>query len=111
MLSLKIKMVLTRLGFHVSYGSADLQQGKNCKLDKAALKNILYGSISELAKDRRYFYYTEIGAKYCHFTEDGEKAVLEILTTWVEKMLQEERRELDKRAKELVLKGLKGEET
>jgi len=111
MLLLKIKMVLTRLGFHVSYGSADLQQGKKCKLDKAALKNILYGSIAELAKDRRFYNYSEFGEKYCYFTDEGNQAVLEILQTWTAKLMEEEKRLLDKRAKELVLKGLKGEET
>ncbi len=79
-------------------------------MDKAALKNILYGSIAELAKDRRFYTYSEFGEKYCHFTESGQQAVLEILQTWTAKMLEEEKRSLDKRAKELVVKGLKGEE-
>ncbi len=79
-------------------------------MDKAALKNILYGSIAELAKDRKYYNYSDFGDKYCYYTDEGEKAVLEILQTWTAKLLQEEQKLLDKRAKELVLKGLKGEE-
>jgi len=78
-------------------------------LDKQALKNILYGSIYELAKDQKYFYHSPFGGKYNHFTPEGEKAVLEILTIWVEKILQEEKTILDQRAKELVIKGLKGD--
>lgn len=80
-------------------------------MDKQALKNILYGSIVELAKDRKYYKYSDFGDKYCYYTDVGEKAVLEILQTWTAKLLQEEQKLLDKRAKELVLKGLKGEET
>lgn len=80
-------------------------------MDKQALKNILYGSIAELAKDRKYYNYSDFGEKYCYYTDDGQRAVLEILQAWTVKMLQEEQQLLDKRAKELVLKGLKGEET
>jgi len=80
-------------------------------LDKQALKSILYGSILELVKDRKYYHYSDFGEKYSHYTDEGEKAVLEILQTWTAKLLQEEQQLLDKRAKELVLKGLKGEET
>ena len=79
-------------------------------MDKQALKNILYGSIAELAKDRKYYNYSEFGEKYCYYTDDGQRAVLEILQSWTAKMLQEEQLLVDKRAKELVLKGLKGEE-
>jgi len=75
------------------------------------LKNILYGSLAELAKDRRYYHYSEFGEKFCHFTDEGNQVVLEILQTWTAKLMEEEKRSLDKRAKELVLKGLKGEET
>lgn len=109
MLLLKIKTVLTALGFHVSYGSADLRQGKNCKLDKQALKDILYGSIAELSKNSKYFKDSPFGGKYCYYTEEGEKAVLEILQFWTIKLVEEEKRLLDKRAKELVLQELKGE--
>lgn len=78
-------------------------------MDKQALKNILYGSIYELANDKQYFYHSPFGGKYNHFTPEGEKAVLEILTVYVEKILQEEKNSLDRRAKELVIKGLKGD--
>jgi hypothetical protein len=78
-------------------------------LDKAVLKNILYGSIAELAKDSRYYYYSEFGEKYCNYTDEGQQAVLAVLKVWTIKLLEEEKRVLDKRAKELVVKGLKGE--
>ena len=78
-------------------------------MEKQALKNILYGSIAELSKDCRYYHYSEVGQKYCYFTDDGEKAVMEILQIWTHKILEAERASLDQRAKELVLKGLKNE--
>ena len=79
-------------------------------MDKQALKNLLYGSIAELAKDSKYYNNSPFGGKYCYYTEAGEKAVMEILQIWTAKILEEEQQLLDKRAKDLVLKGLKGEE-
>lgn len=79
-------------------------------MDKQALKNILYGSIVELTSDRKYFHKSNINPKYCYWTDDGEKIVMEILRDWVIKVVEEEQQSLDRRAKELVVKGLRGEE-
>lgn len=79
-------------------------------MDKQALKDMLYGSIVELSKNSKYYNNSPFGGKYCYYTEVGEKAVIEILQIWTVKILEEEQRLLDQRAKELVLKGLKGED-
>ena len=80
-------------------------------MDKRALSHVLYGSIYELAKDEKYYYHSAFGGKYSKFTEEGEKVLLETLTLLVEKILDEEARLDEQRAKDLVLKGLKGEKT
>ena len=79
-------------------------------MDKQALKDMLYGSIAELAKNSKYYNNSPFGGKYCYYTEAGEQAVMEILQVWTLKVLEEQQRSLDQRAKELVLKGLKGED-
>lgn len=79
-------------------------------MDKQALKNILYGSLYELALDKKYYYHSKFDTKYSHFTPEGEKAVVEILTIWVDRLLKEEDSSLNKRAKDMVLKGLKDNE-
>lgn len=79
-------------------------------MDKQALKDMLYGSIAELAKNSKYYNNSPFGGKYCYYTEAGERAVMEILQVWTLKVLEEQQRSLDQRAKELVLKGLKGED-
>lgn len=71
---------------------------------------MLYGSIAELAKNSKYYNNSPFGGKYCYYTEAGEQAVMEILQVWTLKVLEEQQRSLDQRAKELVLKGLKGED-
>ena len=47
--------------------------------------------------------------KYNHFTESGKESVQAFLILMSEIMLIAESELLDKRAKELVVKGLKGE--
>lgn len=75
-----------------------------------ALKDLLFGGIRELAKNRTYFYQSSVGSEYSHWTEEGLKALGDF-TTMISHMANDvEEAQLDKRAKELVLKGLKGEE-
>jgi adenosyl cobinamide kinase/adenosyl cobinamide phosphate guanylyltransferase len=78
-------------------------------LDKQSLKNILYGSIYELSQDKNLYYRSTFGGKYSHFTPEGERVIVEILTMWVDKMLDEETKSLDERAKNLVLTQLKNQ--
>ena len=69
----------------------------------------MYGGISELMKDRNYYYYSSVGPEYCHWTEEGEKALAEYMTVVGRQMLIADEKELNQRAKEIVLKTLKGE--
>ena len=78
-------------------------------MDKKALKDFMYGGISELMKDRNYYYYSSVGPEYCHWTEEGEKALAEYMTVVGRQMLIADEKELNQRAKEIVLKTLKGE--
>jgi len=77
-------------------------------MDKQALKELVYGGMQELMRNRAY-YYRGIGIEYSHWTDAGKLALQEFMDIAAFKMLQAEEAELDKRAKELVIKGLKGE--
>lgn len=109
MLLHKIRTVLTRLDFRGSYDSEDSQLAKSSDLSEEALKAILYGSLKELCRDNRYYYKSPFGRPYSKFTEEGEKVVTEFLQTWVDSLLEQEEKALDKRAKNMVIKGLKNE--
>jgi hypothetical protein len=50
-----------------------------------------------------------VGTNYCHFTEEGQKALQEYMTLMGAKLCEAEEAELNRRAKDLVIKGLKGE--
>ena len=78
-------------------------------MDKEAIKNLMFGGFSELVRDKRYYYHSEVGTNYCHFTELGEIAVKDFMTQMAVNIRKAEVADLDRRAKEMVIKGLKGE--
>lgn len=78
-------------------------------MEKQAIKEIMYGSIKELMNNRRYFYKSSVGKEYCHFTEQGKEAVQSFIIDVSKYISEAEERELDQRAKDMVMKELKGE--
>jgi hypothetical protein len=78
-------------------------------MDKQAVKELMYGGVAELMRNRHYFYHSTIGTSYSHWTEEGHKALAEYMIIIGQKMLESEEAELNQRAKDLVMKGLKGD--
>jgi hypothetical protein len=78
-------------------------------MKKDAVKDLLYGGLLELINNRNNYYNSGIGSSYSHFTDQGNQAIQEYLKEMATMMLVAEEESLDKRAKALVMKGLKGE--
>ena len=78
-------------------------------MDKDAVKNLVFGGVCELIRDTRYYYYSSVGSNYCHFTDKGEVALKEFMSQMATVIRQAEEADLDKRAKDMVIRGLKGE--
>lgn len=76
-------------------------------MDRPAIKDFMYGGLMEIMRNRQYFYNSGVGSAYSHFTEEGHRAVQEYMTLVAGKMLEAEQRELNARAKEMVLNELK----
>ena len=79
-------------------------------MKKDAVKDLLYGGLLELINSKNNYYNSGIGSSYSHFTDQGNQAVQEYLKEMAAIMLRAEAAELDKRAKEMVMKELKGKE-
>ena len=79
-------------------------------MEKEAVKAIIYGGINELMNNRDYYHRSPVAAKYSTWTETGMKVLLEYTLEMTQRVQDAEDKSLDKRAKELVIKGLKGEE-
>jgi hypothetical protein len=78
-------------------------------MEQGAVKALMYGGLQELLRDRRYYYHSSVGLSYSHWTEEGKVALIDYMNIIGWKMLEAEEVVLNKRAKELVIKGLKGE--
>ena len=78
-------------------------------MEKPALKDVLYGGISELMNNRKFYYRSEVGPQYSKWTEEGQTALIEHVVWMAQHIHITEDQALNKRAKELVIKGLKGE--
>jgi hypothetical protein len=78
-------------------------------MEKQALKELLYGGILELTKNRDFYHHSSVSVKYSNWTEQGLEALSAYINFIANKMIESEEESLNKRAKELVVKGLKGE--
>ena len=77
-------------------------------MDKRAVKDLTYGGLMEMIRNRDLYYKSSVGKDYSHFTDAGKAAVAEYMELMAWKMIQAEEADLDRRAKEMVLKELKG---
>ncbi len=79
-------------------------------MQKTAIKDLLYGGISELMKNKNYYYSSTVGKAYSHFTDEGKIALNEFVLEISQFMTEADKVELDRRAKEIVMDTLKGKE-
>jgi hypothetical protein len=78
-------------------------------MDTDSIKELMFGSIKELSHNRKYYYHSTIGINYSHWTDEGIAALTDFMSIMAHKIHEAEAAELNKRAKELVINGLKGE--
>jgi hypothetical protein len=76
-------------------------------MEKQAIKELMYGGVSELMQNRCYYYHSAIGKNYSHWTDEGKVAMDTFMREMTQYIYDAEQRSLDQRAKELVMKELK----
>jgi hypothetical protein len=109
LLGAKIVKTYTASAFHGLFDSEVLQQVRKFNMDKAAVKDLIYGGVNELIHNGKYYYHSSVGPEYCHFTDVGKVALSEFMNQMAVTMYKVDAAELDKRAKDMVINGLKGE--
>jgi hypothetical protein len=72
------------------------------------VEKMIVGSIKEIIRDRQYFYHSTVGTEYCHLTEEGKTAIIDIVNILGPRLLKAEAEEDIERSKQLVLDKLKG---
>jgi len=78
-------------------------------MERGAIKEFMYGGVAELMRNRKYFYHSSVGSSYCHWTEEGQKALAEYMLIVGQKMTEAEEAEIRNKAKEMTLSALKGD--
>lgn len=76
-------------------------------MKKDTLKDILYGSICEMTRNRELYYRSSVGSKYCHWTEQGREDLFELLEEYTKKMIDVEQEIDEARAKQMTFETLK----
>ena len=76
-------------------------------MNKQALKDVLYGALIEMTRSSDFLYRSSVGHKYSHWTDEGERVVAYYINLITPLMLEIEEKELNERAKSLVLEELK----
>jgi hypothetical protein len=78
-------------------------------MHKHAVKDVMFGGLIELMRNRRYYHLSSVGANYCHWTDEGKEALQEYIGIISHTLWEAEEADLKTRSKELVMQGLKGE--
>lgn len=76
-------------------------------MERPALKDFVYGGLSELMSNSKYYHYSRVGVDYSHWTEDGIRALAEYTNVVGHMMIRAQEEDLDRRAKDMVLAELK----
>jgi hypothetical protein len=82
---------------------------KKSKMKKQALKDIIYGSLRELADNKELYYYSSVSSDYSQFTEEGIKAMNELVTLLCYQIIKTEDMILKEKSKEMLMNDLKGD--
>jgi len=75
-------------------------------MDKSAVKDLIFGGLSELIQNNRYYYHSAMGPEYSHWTDFGEEVMTEFMTVMAYRIAETNAESLNERAKELVMNGL-----
>lgn len=85
--------------------------GLKTRIDRMLRRDVermIIGSVKEIIRDRQYFYHSTIGPEYCHLTEEGNRAIIDLINVLGSRLLKAEAEEDIERSKQLVLNELKG---
>lgn len=83
---------------------------KRSNMQKGAIKDLIYGGLEEILRNRNYYYHSSVGRDYSHLTDEGKQAIVEFMDLMAWKVKQAEDADLELRAKEQVMAALKGKE-
>jgi hypothetical protein len=75
-------------------------------MKRDAVKDLLYGGIIELTRNKDFYYSSSVGSNYNHLTEEGKIALIEYAENIIRLIHRTEAEDIDSRAKKMVIEGL-----
>ena len=76
-------------------------------MKKQAVKDLMFGGVVELMRNREYYYKSSVGSSYNHWTDEGKVALQEYFDLVSIKIHESDEEEIHTRAKQMVFETLK----
>ena len=70
-------------------------------------KDIVYGALLELAKNKQVYYHSTVDPRYGHFTEDGKEAIIAVIEEMFRSLKEIELEEIKEQAKKQTMDALR----
>ena len=109
MLLHKTRMALIAYVSRVFSASAALQLARKFNMEKDVVKDLIWGGLIELTNNKEFYYRSVVGSEYGQWSEKGTLVMMEFMNSMTRQMVAAEEQDLNRRAKEMVIKGLRGE--
>lgn len=80
---------------------------KKFEIKRAMNKDVVYGALLELAKNKQVWYRSTVDSNYSHFTDDGKDAIVHVIEGMFRGLQEIEEQEIKEQAKKQTLDALK----
>jgi hypothetical protein len=103
----KIKMALIVYAFRGSSVSEVLIMATKFNLRRSMNKDIVYGALLELSRNKTVWHESSISPEYSHLTEDGKDAIIHVIEDMFRGLQSIHNQEVKEEAKRQTLEALK----
>ena len=73
-------------------------------------KDVVYGSLLELSKNKLVWYESSIDSKYSHLTDEGKEAIIYVIENMFRELQSIEQEVIKETAKQQTMDAIKGKE-
>ena len=80
---------------------------KNFDIKRSMNKDLVYGGLLELSKNKLVWHESSVSAEYSHLTEDGQKAIIHVVENMFRGLQIIHQQEVKEEAKRQTIESLK----
>jgi hypothetical protein len=100
-------MAVILYAFHDFSLSEALQMAKNFDIKRSMNKDLVYGGLLELSRNKLVWHESSVAPEYSHLTEDGQKAIIHVVENMFRGLQIIHNQEVKEEAKRQMLESLK----